>query len=422
MHVKRLACLLLTTGFVCTVLATPARVITMGRTDAFFMDDISIFKNPANVNVYPNMLVGDLGSIERDTADSADDSDFRNLIPRRPFFGGVLSYSLNQSTDAGDQFPMLSIGAVFNRYDPMLDYVIPGSEKFESTFGHLKSPQLLDPVGKIDILVGYAMENGGMVGVGGYTAFQDSGNGAQTTKLFQGNLGVNWPISKTMDIEVSAGASSIAAKGTVAQDSSQISPIASDEKSYTFVGKEDGSNVSGDLSFRGDVRLFSALTTLNGDFVPQLSINAVNLQDGDISIVDVKGGIGINLNIDRGFFWTAVQGLYNEKNQGNDITQEIGGRIMFGIERNIIFDWLVWRLGGNKKVVYQLIDDSGKWIENAESNGGNDDMIGFGMGVNIENRFKVDAVMAEDLFYTWTNLFSGRAHHLFTRLSATYSF
>ncbi len=413
MQSKRVACLLIVTGFIYTALATPARVITMGRTDAFFMDDISIFTNPANVNVYPNMLLGDLGTIDRDTAQQDDEPEFENLVPKRPYFGGILSYSLNQTTDAGDQFPMLSLGAVLNRYDPMLDYVRPETEAFQMIFSDLGEVDLVDPVGKIDLLVGYALANGGMIGIGGYTAFQqisESGAVQLETKLFQGNLGINWPVAKTMDLEISAGLSRLTANGDTV-GAAQAPPD-------SLVSLADG-----DLSFRGNVRLFSALTTLNGDFVPQLGVDVIRLDGGDRMIVDVKAGIGINLNIDRGFFWTGIQGLYSEREDNLDNIQELGGRVMFGLERNVIWDWLVWRIGGNKKVVYQLTgEEDGQWIENAESTGGNDDMIGFGMGVNIENRLKVDAVMAEDLFYTWTNLFSGRAHHLFTRLSATYSF
>ena len=45
-----------------------------------------------------------------------------------------------------------------------------------------------------------------------------------------------------------------------------------------------------------------------------------------------------------------------------------------------------------------------------------------GWGLNIENRLKVDVVMAENMFYTFTNLISGSSHHLTNRITATYSF
>ena len=50
------------------------------------------------------------------------------------------------------------------------------------------------------------------------------------------------------------------------------------------------------------------------------------------------------------------------------------------------------------------------------------DAVGFGVGINIEEKLKVDATLAEDLPYTFGNLFSGPMHHLVSRISATYSF
>jgi hypothetical protein len=37
--------------------ATDARVVSMGRHDAFFMDEVSVFRNPANINIYPTWFM-----------------------------------------------------------------------------------------------------------------------------------------------------------------------------------------------------------------------------------------------------------------------------------------------------------------------------------------------------------------------------
>ena len=64
----------LVTGWFYSSFATDARVLTMGRTDDFFMDDISVFRNPANVSIYPNMLMGSMGIFKADTSlDSTDE-------------------------------------------------------------------------------------------------------------------------------------------------------------------------------------------------------------------------------------------------------------------------------------------------------------------------------------------------------------
>lgn len=408
MQMKKIASIVLISGFICLTFATHSRVITMGRSDNFFMDDISIFRNPANISVYPNMLMGDLGTYRQDT-DLDSTGQYAGLAkynrdPQRPFFGGILSYSLNQSTDAGEQYPMLSIGAVFNRHDDIIDYMSPSSNCFKGG----PNGYFADPLGKIDVLVGAALKGGGMIGVGGYFAFQEMdttlSNARQYTlesKVIKGNVGINWPVTKTMDLEVSVNTAYLTGKG-VDTATLDVDTIA-----------------LGDVSVGGDIRLFSALTSLNGDFVPHFGLDVYRFKEGDEQLIKGELGVGMNLNIDRGFFWMGVEALMSDM----DTVQEFGGRVSFGIERNIVWDWLVWRIGGTKTLVYQTIgENSGKWRQNSEADATDDDLIGFGMGVNIENRFKVDAVMAEDLFYTFTNLFSGNHHHLFTRFSATYSF
>ena len=41
--------------------ATFARVESMGKNTTYIMDDVSIFDNPANINLYPNYLIGEFG-------------------------------------------------------------------------------------------------------------------------------------------------------------------------------------------------------------------------------------------------------------------------------------------------------------------------------------------------------------------------
>jgi hypothetical protein len=406
MHIKKGAFIVMAAGWISAALALDARVITMGRHDNFFMDEVSIFKNPANINIYPNMLMGDLGVYKQDprldsTGMYAGLAQY-NRDPVRPFFGGILSYSLNQSTESGDQFPMLSIGAVFNRYDEMLDYIDPYAKMYRGG-----NAVMADPVGKVDVIMGCALKGGAMIGVGGYFAVQDKEdvyNNKYESKLVRGNVGVNLPITKTMDLEASVGAAYMTGIGAWYTPDSVFAR---------------DTIANGDVSVRGDVRLFSALTSLNGDFVPHFGLEVLNFKGGNVQNVNMELGVGININIDRGFFWMGVEGLFNDK----DTVQQGGGRVSFGIERNIIWDWLVWRIGGSKTLMKQTGTSSNTMmIENPESDASDEDMIGFGMGVNIENRLKVDAVMSENLFYTFTNLFSGNSHHLFTRFSATYSF
>lgn len=408
---KRVISWVLAAGFIASCFATDARILTMGRQDNFFMDDYSIFRNPANINYYPNMLMGSMGVFLQKNGDTSSTKRINN-DPQNPYGGTILSYSLNQSTEGGNQYPLLSVGAIFNRYDYMLDYINPKSDLFVSQFGANKY-FLEDPVGKIDLIVGYAFPNGGMIGAGGYFAFQSEKERGidYNSNLFKGNIGVNWPVAKAMNLEASIDISSLDGQGVI--DSTD----------------RDGGALTiadGDISVKGDVRLFSALNSLNGDFVPHLSIERIKLFKGKYKFTDVAGGLGINVNIDKGFFWAAVEGLYESKEVNftkDTITSGVGGRISAGLERNVIWDWWVWRIGINKKVVYVSNgDENGHWTQNTEADASDNDFFAFGWGLNIDNRFKVDAVIAEDVFYTWTNLISGTMHHLTNRITATYSF
>src|SRR3954466_3061561 len=94
--------------------ATYSRVESMGKRADFFMDDISIFDNPANMNIFPNFLIGELG-VYRQTqtasgplsaADSAASSANvrRNIDPANGWFGGIFSYSLSKNKESGNLY------------------------------------------------------------------------------------------------------------------------------------------------------------------------------------------------------------------------------------------------------------------------------------------------------------------------------
>ena len=365
--------------------ATDARVISMGKHDAFFLDEVSVFRNPANISIYPNMVYGSYGKLTvNDSASSIEN----------PFFGSIISYSLNEETDAGGQYPMLSLGAVFNRYDEMLDYVTKGkADCIDST--------LEKPVGKADVILGYVLKNGVMLGIGGYVAIQSKETDLELyeTKIYKGNIGLNWPVAKTMDLEMSLSMGSMTA---------------------TSANKEIASQ---DLFGRVEIRLFSALAGMNGDFVPRARVDFLNLEKLNKLYVDVAAGLGINFNIDRGFFWTGLEFLYNQMDEDDEAEQDVGGKISFGIERNIIWDWFVIRVGGQKTLLVKTKGPSDReWWENPASDETDQDLVGLGFGFNFDNRLHIDFVVSEMFPFTLSNLFSGKQDYIFSRVSATYSF
>ena len=381
--------------------ATDARVISMGKHDAFFMDEVSIFRNPANINIYPNMVYGSYGKFNvTDTSGKFNLNDSTSII-EDPFFGAIISYSLNEETDARGQYPMLSAGFIFNRYDEMLDYVTKGKADY-LVEDSVNSADLAKPVGKADVILGYVLQNGLMLGAGGYFALQskESNNERYETKIFKGNLGLNWPVAKTMDLEMSVGLGTITA-------------ISANE-----------AIADQDYFGRFEIRLFSALAGLNGDFVPRARVDFLNLEKRNELKVDIAAGLGININIDKGFFWTGLEFLYGQKDAKSDeAEQNVGGKVSFGIERNIIWDWFVIRVGGQKTLMVKTNGPNEKeWWENPSSDETDKDLVGLGFGINIDNRLHIDFVASEMFPFTFSNLISGKQNYLFSRVSATYSF
>lgn len=405
---KKAVLLMLAAGCWISSYATDARVIAMGRHDNFFMDEVSIFRNPANINIYPNMVYGSYGIYRPGPGDTV----YTN--PADPFFGAIVSYSLNRDSTNRNQYPMVSLGAVFNRHDEMLDYLTPHSDKYIGN----DSNTFKSPAGKIDLLGGYVLQNGGMIGIGAYLAFQSMITEDivdYETSVYKLNLGINWPIAKSANLEVSLNGGILRAKGDDAGDTTRSIIIANN-----------------DWFIKGDLRFFSALSMLKGDFVPHISAQRMHLYHGNTYLNDVAAGVGININIDKGFFWAGLEGLYKDYTFGltssiDSAKTSIGGRVSFGIERSIWWDWFVIRVGGQKALLHTTKEvgavTRGRWDENNPADGSDNDLVGLGFGVNVENRLRVDFVASENVPYTFTNLISGGTqHYLFTRVSATYSF
>ncbi|MCL2100649.1 MAG: hypothetical protein FWH22_02910, partial [Fibromonadales bacterium] len=90
--------------------ATNARVESMGKNSKFIMDDISIFDNPANISLYPNFLIGELGHY---LYPEGSVRTGENRDPLDPWFGGIFSLDIGGGNS-------LSIAGVLNRRDERL--------------------------------------------------------------------------------------------------------------------------------------------------------------------------------------------------------------------------------------------------------------------------------------------------------------
>ena len=201
----------------------------------------------------------------------------------------------------------------------------------------------------------------------------------------------------------------------------------------------------GDFSFLAKSRAFFTLDALDGELVPAFSMR----------LIQAPGIEDKHAQADRGFFWLGADFLwnklkshdwfydyengvtvYNSQNEEHphwDKRSDMGGMISFGIERNIWWDWFVIRVGGQKSILYTQCDvnsrntgkngvcreDGNFFSTNPLADGTADDHVGFGFGINIEEKLKIDVTVAEDLLFR--NPFQGEGR-IFSRIDATYSF
>src|SRR3954468_1623973 len=96
----RLTLGLLVFGTFQTSWATYSRVESMGKRADFFMDDISIFDNPANMNIFPNFLIGELGVYRQKPTTDTSGNLPQNMDPANSWFGGIFSYSLSKNKES----------------------------------------------------------------------------------------------------------------------------------------------------------------------------------------------------------------------------------------------------------------------------------------------------------------------------------
>ncbi len=397
--------------------ASFARVESMGKSADFFMDDVSIFDNPANMNIFPNFLIGELGTFPGVTVPDtgANPPLGGNRDPDNSWFGGIFSYSLAKNKERSAPYPQISIGGAFNRMDDEILPYVPDS---------IDGKVIPKPATNFDGFLGMALANGGMLGSHIYVAMQDGANlvngrivGTPSQdirlSLLRADLGMNWPLGKSVDGELSLGTA------------------------LTSYGPD---SVDGKWSFFVKARSFSTVELINGELVPIFRYSRIEMPGEDLNLLHF--GLGANVSLDRGFFWLGVEGLFDTWNlSGIDSVNgtsysttstvhsrrsQRGVSVGFGIERNIWWDWLVLRVGGRKVIAYT--EDSGpsgsyNYIyTNPTGDMTVDDEIGFGIGLNVEEKLKVDATLAEDLPYTFGNLLSGPRSNIISRISATYSF
>ena len=413
--------------------ATFARVESMGKNSTYIMDDVSIFDNPANVNLYSNYLIGGFGAYTDNNMSAGG-----NVDPQHPTFGGIFAISFG---DDNNPDPKFSIGGLFGRVNSDLamylpDYVQTGKNTYAV---------VPETVTNFDGFLGGTFSSGDAWGLHIYIAHQDGGD-LDESGTYQTDDDAYASI-----VQLDGGLNFQTGSGTSYELSGGIARVQYGPDRHSFFD-------DGDFTILAKARAFFTMEAIDGELVPAASIKLA--QAPGIEDKHAQAGMGINVAMDRGFFWLGLDFIWNQKKAHDwfydktvdggawvydsrddedphwDKRSDVGGKISFGIERTIWGDWFVIRVGGQKSILYTdcnvnsknnytdsrygiCKDDGTFYSPTPLADGTADDHVGFGFGINIEERLKIDVTVAEDVLFR--NPFQGEGR-LFSRLDATYSF
>jgi hypothetical protein len=265
--------------------ATFARIESMGKNTTYIMDDVSIFDNAANINLYPNYLIGEFGPYTQNVKAG------ENQDPMHPNFGGIFSISLG---DENNPDPRLSIGGLFGRINTDLARFLPTRVVGENVRDTSLVPET---VTNFDGFLGGTLSNGDAWGLHIYIAHQDGGYETPSgtyqvdenayASIVQADAGLNMQFGSNIDFEFSFALARI-----------QFGP---DHKNFF----DDG-----DFSFLAKSRAFFTLEAIDGELVPAVSAKFIEAPGIDNKHAQV--GVGINVALDRGFFWLGADFIWDQ--------------------------------------------------------------------------------------------------------------
>jgi hypothetical protein len=411
-----------------TVNATNARVEAMGKNPTFFLDDATIFQNPANATLYSSALYGELGYYTQ--SDLTPVKRGSNHDAWTPFFGGLFDFHV----DSLMPNPKVTIGGIVGRDDRNLKRLIP-----KWVVEHGDSVAIPGSVTDFDGFLAATTPDGSAIGAHVYVALQDGlGDGSNVqgnahSSVLSMDLGSNFIIFGESTAEVTLGLARL-----------QFGP-----ERRTFLDP-------GLFSLWSHGRLFLEMDRVQGQLVPAYRVQVLEVPG--FREDHYRLSLGYNVVIPRGLFWVGVHGFRSKSTarglslnaQGETVytvpgkaapakdTDDLwGGTVAFGVERNVLNNWLVVRAGGQKTFAYGkcrntsgskvlcAADGAGNtgegiyWTTNPAGDGTLDDYLGLGFGVNVEGKLRIDFSVAEDVFFR--NPFLGEGRFI-SRISALYAF
>jgi len=424
-----------------TAFATQARIESMGKRPAFFIDDATMFENPANATFYSNALMGELGFYNQNSLGANHVGLSQD--PFVPWFGALFKFGLSEQKEMRD--PQVTIGGFFGREHQNFTRFVP--RKVVVSGDTVPVPQ---SVTNFDAFLAGTMLDGSAVGAHVYVGIQDGKRDADNlntnpaagtltpdahVSILSMDYGANFLVTNQTSIELTLGAARI-----------QYGP-----SRKTFLDP-------GLFSFYSQGRLFTDIDALSGQLVTGYRLADMEVPGWEENLYNLN--VGLNVVIPRGFFWIGIDAVRVKEEVGtwdkaeedgreyliyrepgsletyeNDLRDRMGGILSFGIERNV-WNWFVMRFGGQKSFIYNscrnssgrtTICDTGltngekvnHWSTNPYGDGSLDDHVGIGVGLNIDDKLKIDFSLAEDIFFR--NPFRGEGRFI-SRISSIYTF
>ncbi|MDR2731967.1 MAG: hypothetical protein LBB36_01980, partial [Fibromonadaceae bacterium] len=223
-HANPLIRLIMVLTMVQTVaFATQARIESMGKRPAFFLDDVTIFENPANATFYSSALIGELGFYNNDVFHNRDqipchtsshrcglgkEDVGRNQDPFTPWFGALFQFGLS---DKGLRDPEITIGGFFGREHYDFTRFIP--RKVILASGEIVPiPQSIT---NFDAFLAGTMIDGSAVGAHVYVGVQDGKQDDNAiasdahVSILSMDYGANFLITHRSSMEITLGAARI---------------------------------------------------------------------------------------------------------------------------------------------------------------------------------------------------------------------
>lgn len=419
-----------------SLFATQARIESMGKRSAFFLDPMNMFENPANATFYSNALFGELGFYSQDNLDERHIGI--NQDPFTPWFGALFKYGLSNE---GIRDPQITIGGFFGRENYNFTRFVP--KKVVISSDTIVIPKSIT---NFDAFLAGTMMDGSAVGTHVYVGIQDGKQDDNFmtpeahVSILAMDYGANFLVTSQSSIELALGVARI-----------QYGP-----SRKTFLDP-------GLFSFYSHGRFFLEMNAWDGQLVTGYKVADMEVPGWRENFYNIN--TGINVIIPRGLVWVGLDAVYaTEKVSTWDLVKEydsddklqdsyliyrepgsletisedtadrMGGIISFGIERNVWSTLLTLRAGGQKSFIYNTCKNgTGReticavpqgqkgnyWTTNPYGDGTLDDHLGFGIGFNIDRKLTIDASVSEDIIFR--NPFAGQSRFL-TRISAMYSF